>query len=165
MRRLILVRHAKSSWTDPGLPDFDRPLNQRGRRDAPLMGQRLAETGWLPDRIVASPAQRARDTARLLAVALGYPEADIAWEPAIYEAEAHDLLAVVRRSAAELATIMLVGHNPGITDLTTLLTGRMVEAVPTAGIVRLSVHEASTWRALRPGHGRLIALDSPKRPG
>jgi phosphohistidine phosphatase len=116
-RRLILMRHAKSDWAAAGHGDFVRPLNARGARDAPRMGRWLKAKGYVPDRIVSSPATRAYQTALHVAEELVCDPAVIVWEPQIYEADLSDLLAVLRRHDPGRGTLLLVGHNPGLEDL------------------------------------------------
>jgi phosphohistidine phosphatase len=157
------VRHAKSSWKDPTLDDFDRPLKKRGKRDAPRMGERLAARGVRPDRIVSSPARRARDTAAAVAAELGWDEGAIELDERIYGASVIALLEIVRDLDDDDAHVMLVGHNPGLTDLANVLTGEEIENVPTAGVVDVTF-TAESWRDVAPGGGALVDFDYPKRP-
>lgn len=164
MKRLFLLRHAKSSWEAPALADERRPLNRRGERDAPEMGRRLAARGVAPDLFVTSPAVRARETARLVARELGYPAGGIAREPRIYEATPGELLAVVQGTDDAAGSLLLVGHNPGITGLARLLVRGFREELPTAGLVAVDLPVRS-WTEAGPGEGRLAFFDTPKRPG
>lgn len=161
MRALTLVRHAKSSWDDPALDDFDRPLNQRGLRDAPLMGQRLARSGAPPDCLVSSPALRALTTARLFAGALGIPEHAILQQPAIYEAGVPELFAVVRGLDDAYGSVALFGHNPGFTDFAHALARCSFGELPTCAVVRLEL-DAGSWREVQHGGGRLLNFSFPK---
>jgi phosphohistidine phosphatase len=111
------MRHAKSDWAVTGRGDFARPLNTRGARDAPRMGRWLKAEGYVPDRIVSSPATRAYQTALYVAAELDCAPAAIVWEPQIYEADLTDLLEVLRRHDPGRGTLLLVGHNPGLEDL------------------------------------------------
>ena len=111
MRRLYLIRHAKSSWSEAGLRDFDRPLNSRGKVDAPYMGKRLAAHGVRPDLIFASPAKRTRKTAQYIAEAVDYPVKDIVFFAAIYEAGVADLLRIIGQAMDEAGCLFLIGHN------------------------------------------------------
>lgn len=120
--QLILMRHAKSDWHTAAGRDFDRPLNQRGLRDAPRMGRWLAGQGLIPDKIVSSPAMRARQTVLAVAEELGYARERIIWNDGIYEAPLDNLLNVVRQTAAECRSLLLVGHNPGFDALACYLT-------------------------------------------
>ena len=116
MKTLVLVRHAKSSWSDPSLDDFDRPLNKRGERNAPEMGRRLGESGLQPDIFVSSPANRARSTAEIIAKELDYPADNIIYHGDLYHASPGDLLEAVRSLGDNIETAFLFGHNPGITS-------------------------------------------------
>jgi phosphohistidine phosphatase len=163
VRRLVLVRHAKSSWKDASLADFDRPLNRRGKRDAPEMGERLAARGADPQLILSSPARRARKTARALAAALDYPADEIEWEEEIYEAGAGTLLHLVRCLDDADGEVLLVGHNPGITDLCRLLSGAPVVNLPTCAVATLAFDRGG-WSQVGPDSGELVRLDTPKDP-
>ncbi|HDP89382.1 MAG TPA: histidine phosphatase family protein [Thioalkalivibrio sp.] len=161
MKTLILVRHGKSSWDQPALADFDRPLLPRGQKDARLIGEFLAGHHLVPDVIRVSPALRARETARILADALGYPTAGIDEEPAIYEAAVSDLLGVLR-ATRNGDTLLMVGHNPGFSVLLNSLTDETHEDLPTCGtaVVEFNVKE---WSDILPGSGRLRWLQRPKQ--
>lgn len=164
MKRLYLIRHAKSSWAEPGLRDFDRPLNDRGKSDAPFMGKRLAKYGIRPDLILASPAKRTRKTAERIAEAVGYPQADILYDQAIYEAEVPSLLHVLALVPASIVELFLVGHNYAITDLAEYLSGQSLGNIPTCGIVAVEFTEGS-WAGLQAGSGRMLFFDFPKKHG
>jgi len=164
MKRLLLCRHAKSSWAEHGQQDDQRPLSARGERDAPRMGQRLAEHGTHPDLLVTSPAVRARQTAKLLADALGYPRAQIRLEPALYLADPATLLAVVADQDDGAACLLVVAHNPGLTDLANhLLPDLALDNLATGGVVAISF-EADRWAALATAPRQLLYYDYPKNP-
>lgn len=115
--QLILMRHAKSDWSDAAAADFDRPLAARGRKAAPKTGKWLRKQGYGPEALLSSPARRARETAVLVGAALKIPEQQIIWDPRIYEAGTGDLLAVIRDHAARVRKLLLIGHNPGLDQL------------------------------------------------
>lgn len=163
MKRLLLVRHAKSSWKKTGLADRDRPLNRRGKRDAPLLGERLAAKGLAPERIISSPARRAQRTAEALAEALDYPAEEIEWEDEIYEAGVGILLELVRCLNDADQTVLLVGHNPGFTELCNQLTGAALVNLPTCAAALLEF-PLRHWSQVAPGGGALVWLDTPKHP-
>ena len=163
MRRLVLVRHAKSSWKEPSLADFDRPLNKRGKRDAPVMGQRLAEQQIDPSLIVSSPARRARRTAEVVAEALDYPVDEIEFEDEIYEAGVGALLHLVRCLDDADREVLMVGHNPGFTDLCNLLTNEPLANLPTCATVTVEF-DLTSWAQVGPDSGELTRFDYPKRP-
>jgi phosphohistidine phosphatase len=162
MRRLYLIRHAKSSWAEAGLDDFDRPLNHRGKADAPFMGRRLSGHGVRPDFIVASPAKRARKTARIIAEALGFAEESIHLDSALYMAEVPALLETIAGVPDSTEELALVGHNYGITDLAEWLTGRSIGNIPTCGAVGIEF-DCRSWSELKEGSGRLLLFDYPKK--
>lgn len=160
-KQLVICRHAKSSWDDASLSDVERPLNKRGRRDAPEMGRRLAERGLLPDLILASHATRAWTTAEAYADRLGYPPDRIQVNPTLYTATAASLLALVRALEPRLGRILLVGHNPECTAFANLLGNLDLDNLPTGGIVALEFHTRS-WQEILPGQGQLLFVDFPK---
>ncbi len=162
MKTLTLLRHAKSSWDHPELADIDRPLNKRGKRDAPIMGERLARAGISPELILTSPARRARKTASRVARALGYPADRIVVDPRIYAAAPAELMALIRGLDDRWSDVMLVGHNPTLTELANELTAADIDNVPTAGVVRIRFPVPS-WSDIRPGAGELTLFDYPKR--
>jgi phosphohistidine phosphatase len=164
VRRLYLIRHAKSSWTEPDLADFDRPLSNRGKLDAPFMGKRLAAYGVRPDLILASPAKRARKTALLIAAAVGYGEKDIVFDEDIYESDVPGLLSIIAKVPARVGVLFLVGHNYAITDLADYLSGRSIGNIPTCGIVAIEFADGS-WSELQAGSGRTLFFDYPKKHG
>ncbi len=169
MRRLMLLRHAKSDWP-AGLPDLDRPLAPRGREAAPRMGAYLAAEGLLPDLALVSPARRTRETFALVEPHLGSPESRT--EPRIYEAPAERLLEVVREAPPEALALLLVGHNPGFEDLARRLVGhgdryafaRMSAKFPTAGLAVIDF-AVEDWREVAPRGGRLDRFVTPKAIG
>jgi phosphohistidine phosphatase len=164
MKLLTLIRHAKSSWKHPGLADIERPLNARGRRDAPAMGRRLAAVEPAPDLILASPAERAASPAGAIAAAIGIGADAVSLQRALYMATPKEMLRAIRGVDAHLLHLALVGHNPGITDLSEALADARFENVPTCGIVRLRL-AIDTWPEACEGCGTLLDFDYPKREG
>jgi phosphohistidine phosphatase len=162
MKFLTLLRHAKSSWKDPKMDDFDRPLNGRGKRDAPLMGNRLVSYGDIPEMIISSPAERARKTAELVAAALQYHPSAIRFEPCIYEADAETLIELVSQLDDNWKNVMLVGHNPGLTELANLLAPCNLDNIVTCGVARFAF-ETSRWRDIRVHSGQFLFYDYPKK--
>jgi len=138
MKRLILIRHAKSNWNE-GVSDFDRSLNNRGLSDAPMMGERLAayltSTEQRLDALISSSAKRAEQTACLLAHALSFPEASIEWHRELYLAPPQSMQEVIGDLPEHVNTVALVAHNPGITELAEKLTGEHFGNVPTCGMI------------------------------
>ncbi|HZI17385.1 MAG TPA: histidine phosphatase family protein [Pyrinomonadaceae bacterium] len=152
MKRLLLLRHAKSSWAEPGLADFDRPLNERGLRAAPLVGRFLLRRKLRPDLVLSSPAERARRTAALVAEAAGL-DAPVRYDERIYEAPAGRLVEVVSELEEAAEEVLLVGHNPGMEELIELLAGER-QGMPTAALARVSLG-VEKWSRVRAGTGRL----------
>ncbi len=159
MKKLLLLRHAKSSWDDDGLADFDRPLNGRGRKAAPLMGNLMRERGLRPDLIISSPAKRARETIALVLEASGF-ETELRYDERIYEATAGRLVEVIEGVADDKQEVMLVGHNPGFENLIAHLTGES-RRVPTAALVGILLG-AEKWNEAGSRGGRLDWLVKPK---
>ncbi|KQT81842.1 histidine phosphatase family protein [Methylobacterium sp. Leaf466] len=164
--RLVLLRHAKSDHP-AGVADLDRPLNDRGKRAAPLIGAHLAEAGLIPDRALLSPSQRTRETWKAVADALGRPPCEIA--DGIYEAPAGSLLRVIRSAPDEARTLLVIGHNPGLQDLGTQLAGageaalcqRLAAEFPTAAYAVIAF-DADAWREIGTGTGRLVSFVRPR---
>lgn len=159
-RRLILLRHAKSSHADGNLADFDRPLNERGERDAPIMGRRLLEMGVRPTLFLTSPAVRARRTAQIVAREIGYPKEFLQRESELYLAPPSGIIGVVARQEREFRDVIVCGHNPGLTELANELTGAGVDNIPTCGvaIVELALDD---WADLPGARGRLARFEYP----
>src|SRR6266853_6030700 len=143
MKTLFLIRHAKSSWEDISLPDKDRPLDERGKRDAPKMGQRLAKRGVKPDLILSSPARRALATAQIIAEKLDYKLKDIVVDGRLYAATVDDLLNVVHTLGDPLERVVLLGHNPGLTALAHRLSSQITH-MPTCAVAEFTFH-AKSW--------------------
>jgi phosphohistidine phosphatase len=121
--KLILMRHAKSDWSTAGTGDFDRPLANRGRKDAPRMGRWLSKHAFKPDKFISSPAQRAKETAIFVADAIDFPHKDIIWDERVYDGSLQDLLEVIKNHCADTSTLLLIGHNPGLDSLLEYLSG------------------------------------------
>ncbi len=162
MKTILILRHAKSDWSDEGKADFERPLTRRGLVDAPRMGQVLPLFDSVPDQVLASPAVRARQTAELAAKACGYTQA-IRWEETFYEGSWTDLLAALQRLPDTIQRPMLVGHNPGLEETVASLCAAspaantatpLIIKIPTAGLVCIDL-DIDKWASLEPGHGLL----------
>ena len=165
MKTLYLLRHAKSSWDDPELRDFERPLSERGIRDIPMMAQRLAERGGKPDSIVVSPAVRTKTTARRMAEILGFPKDDIISNPELYFAGTGMFLKATRMMDETAGSAMLVGHNPAITDFVNAMIGdgsAEIDNIPTCGLVELEL-PVEQWSDVELGSARLVSFDFPKK--
>lgn len=160
MRTLLLTRHAKSSWDDPRQSDFDRPLNARGERDAPAMAERFVRRGLPPPLLVSSTARRAWQTAQAFASALAIPERDIVPVPKAYHAVEDTLLDIVHALPDSATTVMLFGHNPGISGFAYVLCGTTGE-MATCHTVCLGL-DVLRWADVGRGAGRLLWEDFPK---
>lgn len=169
MRTLILLRHAKSSWDDPELDDHERPLNRRGTKDAPRMGEAMAALGLAPDVVLCSDAVRTRATLTLVLSVLGRHPPRVSIEPRLYLAEPAAIMELVRALPADDRQCLVIGHNPGIHALALELTGtgdrKLLAALatrfPTAGLAVIDL-DASSWKDVRPGMGRLREFAGPK---
>jgi phosphohistidine phosphatase len=162
MKNLIVIRHAKSSWDDPALADIDRPLNKRGKRDAPLMGGILKFRELAPDRIISSPAKRARKTAKLIAAGVGCDAGTIDVRERIYMQGVPALIELVQELDDAWNRVYLVGHNPDLTELVNRLAGEDIDNIPTCGVASIEF-EVGSWAHVMAGAGRLAFFDYPKR--
>jgi phosphohistidine phosphatase len=160
MKTLLLLRHAKSSWDEPGLSDHDRPLNARGLRDAPKMGALIKQQELTPDRIIASTARRAQETARHVAQHCGYP-GTIDSSASLYLATPDEYVAYLRCLDDQYSVVLVVGHNPGLEDLLELITGSL-QKMPTAALAWISM-EITGWQEFSAkADAQLIRLWRPK---
>jgi phosphohistidine phosphatase len=163
MKLLTLFRHAKSSWDDPELDDHDRPLAERGHRDARRMGKRLARRELSPDRLLTSTALRARQTAEYLADALGLAANAVRVERRIYLASPGELLAVLAKVDPAVDSLLLIGHNPGLTELTNRLLPKLkLDNLPTAGAVGVEC-DCAGWHDIDSAEFTLRFYDFPKQ--
>lgn len=164
-RTLIIMRHGKSDWSTAAASDFERPLNARGQNDVPAMAAWLQSQALAPDLFLSSPARRAADTARLVSAGLGIGETDIVYEPAIYEAGRQQLLDALAKHVGDQASVMLVGHNPGLDAMVEFLA---CDPPPLTGAGKLMTTAAiavlerkADWRFER-GDWQLRELKRPK---
>jgi phosphohistidine phosphatase len=161
-RTLVLVRHAKSRQNYKNVADHDRPLNDRGERDAPYMAERLARRGPRPDRIISSSALRALATAEEFLVALELEADAMVVTRSIYEAGASELITLVSDLDNDLKCVIVVGHNPTLTDVANTLATEPVGELPTCSVVTLAL-DSGTWADAKKGAFRLVDFDFPKR--
>ncbi len=164
MKFILLLRHAKSSWSDPGLDDFDRPLAGRGLKDAPRMGKYLKKAGYRPDYIVSSPAQRALQTTQLCTEAMKRDESIIKWEEDLYFKSAGKYVEAIQNTPEKAEKMMLVGHNPLMESTATILSGGRESTafrIPTAGLVCLESY-AVRWEDIKPGTCQVKWMMIPK---
>jgi phosphohistidine phosphatase len=161
VKTLFLVRHAKSSRDDPTLPDQELPLSDRGRREAPSMGKRLAKRDAEPELIVSSPALRALTTAQLVADEIGYAREEIVVEDRLFPSSADDLLAVIRALDKQLDCVMLFGHNPEFTDLAHRLSSEIID-MPTCAVAEFRF-DTRAWSDAGDIEPTYAMLEGPKR--
>lgn len=159
--QLTLLRHAKSAWDDAALKDRDRPLNKRGERDAPLMGQRLRVRRARPTLFLTSPAVRAWRTAQIVAREIGYPAEFLQREESLYLASPAQIIAVLAEQDSSYRDIIVCAHNPGLTDLANRLTGAGIDNIPTTGIVVIDF-DIEAWADLGDTQGNLVWFDYPR---
>ncbi len=162
MKKAIFIRHAKSSWADPSLRDFDRPLNKRGFRDAPFMAKLLRAKLEHLDLIVSSPANRAFTTATYFAKAFDIEAVDIVQDKRLYHAYPSEVLRVVKTQSDEVSNILVFGHNPGFTDLANHFTDDYIDNVPTCGIFVVQ-SDSNTWSNFDDQGVRLTEYYYPKQ--
>ncbi|MCH7637739.1 MAG: histidine phosphatase family protein [Proteobacteria bacterium] len=162
MKTLTLVRHAKSSWQDKSLSDRDRPLNKRGERDVPIMGKRIVEAGIRPSLIICSPALRAWTTAKAIATEIGYPIEFLQRENKLYLASLDDLLDVLESQESGFNSLMIVGHNPGLTTFANYLSPGVTGNVPTTGVVSVNF-DREDWNLYEQPETELLTYDYPKK--
>ena len=170
VRTLYLLRHLKSSWDEPGLPDQERPLAPRGRRAGKKLARRLRKTGVSPDLVLCSSSVRTRETLEAILAALGAPVIDFPDE--LYAAPEEELLEIVRGVAPDVSSVLVIAHNPGLQGLAITLAGsgdedlrrRLSEKFPTGAFVTLSFR-AESWAEVEPGSGELVDYVVPRELG
>jgi phosphohistidine phosphatase len=162
MRRITLLRHAKSDWGNPSQKDFDRPLNQRGESNGKLIGTRLKNSGVRPSLIISSDAVRAITTARLIAQNIGYPIEFIQPDNQLYLASPAGILEVLEREGENYNDVMIIGHNPGLTELANQLCNSHIDNIPTCGVIAVDI-EIDSWADIARTKGTLNYFDYPKK--
>jgi phosphohistidine phosphatase len=158
---LYIIRHAKSSWDNSDLSDFDRPLNERGKRDAPRMGKRLKERDITIDLMLSSPAKRALSTCKRIAETLGYSKEKIITDKKLYHATEDYILTVLKTIKDHHKTVAVFGHNPGLTEFANALTGTMISNMPTCAVVACKIN-IDTWKEAEWKKAELLFFDFPK---
>ncbi len=160
MKNLLLIRHAKSSWDDPSLPDSERPLNHRGLKQARVTGKKLHDRGIKPDLILSSPATRAMQTVQIIAGETGYPVDAIKISNEIYLDSAESIFRLISKQHKSCHTLFLCGHNPDISMLAALLVPGFISSLPTCGILNIAF-QVTCWKLIEPAGGKLLFYDSP----
>lgn len=161
MKELILIRHAKSSWSNPLLEDFERPLNKRGAKNAPFMAKILKQKEVNPDLIISSPSKRTKDTLDFFIKEFDY-KGEIIFEESIYEAPYINILKVIKNIDDKHKTIFLFGHNPGFNDLADFLLGRFEDNIPTCGVLKINF-DTNYWKNISKDNSKLIFFNFPKK--
>ncbi|PWW82535.1 phosphohistidine phosphatase [Prosthecochloris marina] len=162
MKTLYLVRHAKSSWDNANLADFDRPLNKRGQKAAPFMAKLMSENNVQVDRIISSQANRALTTAETFCEVLGYPPEKIEQRIEIYEGGINQMLQIVREIPDSCSSAMLFGHNPTMTSFANFISGEHLENIVTCGVVRIDL-KTDFWQQTLMDSGKLVWYEYPKK--
>jgi len=163
MKTLYLLRHAKSSWKQPETPDFERPLNSRGKKDAPFMGKILQAKNANIDLIISSPAKRAKKTARKVAKQIAYKKEKIVLNQEVYEANISEIFNILQQINGGINSMMLVGHNPTLTDVANLLLkDSKIENIPTSGVVAITF-DCQKWAEIEETKGNLLFFEYPKK--
>ena len=162
MKQLIVIRHAKSSWAHTALTDFERPLNERGERDAPLMGKRLKAYNIFPDAIIVSEAKRTRQTAKRIAGELNFDKEKIELQKRLYHCETEIFLNVIEKLSNDAATAFIIAHNPGITNFVNSLYELFrIDNMPTCGVV--GVRFDGAWKDFHHAEKEVFLFEYPKK--
>jgi phosphohistidine phosphatase len=160
VKRLTLMRHANAQWKDPQISDFDRPLNRRGTSEAEAMSRRLIELKLIPTLVLTSSARRAQQTADIVARELGVTARKLRSDESLYLAAAPDILRVVNTTGPRIPHLMIVGHNPGITEVANLLAPDSHIELATAAICSLTF-DTRSWADVKAGNLREVRSESP----
>ncbi len=158
VKRLVIIRHAKSSWSNALLEDFDRPLNERGKKDAPIMAKRLKEKKITPDLLITSPAKRAISTCKKFAKVFDIEKKLIHKEPKLYHASESTLLKIAKEIDDKYKVVFMFGHNPGLTEFVNIASNLEIDNIPTTGV---TVLEISSWKKFGKEKSRAIYFDYP----
>ena len=161
-KRFVIIRHAKSSWATLGQADFDRPLNERGQKNAPEMGKRLLPYGLIPDLVLASSSNRTRQTTKALTTAMDY-KGEIEWLDKLYHAPVETIEDVISTTDDKYQTIFIIAHNPGLTQFLIEHGDRFItDNMPTCSIAAFEM-DADTWTSFHKAHKAIIKYDFPKK--
>jgi len=161
MKSLFLIRHAKSSWDNPSLSDFERPLNERGKTDAPAMTKKLGKKKLKLDAVVSSPAKRAKQTAKHFTKEFDLKKKNIFFDPSLYEAGEENFYEVVENLKNKWDGVAIVSHNPGITSFADSLTETKIDDMPTCSIFAIKI-DADKWKDFRTAKKEFWFFDYPK---
>lgn len=162
MKKIYFIRHAKSSWNEIGMSDFDRPLNKRGKKDLPYMAKRLKSFGVMPDLIVSSPAKRAKKTASKIAQIIGYDEDKIIYKESLYDSSYTTYRYLIDSLNDNLNEVFIIGHNPTITEVAEQLSGAILTNIPTCAIVCIEF-DVEKFKDISEESGKILFFDYPKK--
>ncbi len=162
MKKIYLVRHAKSSWKEMDLSDFERPLNKRGKTDLEFMAKRLNFFAVMPDLILSSPAKRAKTTAKEIAKTIGYDKSDISYIDSLYESSYQTYRYILDALDDNIDTVFIVAHNPTITEVGEILSGAILTNMPTCSIVCIEF-DIKSFKEIEEGSGKILFFDYPKK--
>ena len=162
MKKLYLIRHAKSSWSEEGMSDFERPLNKRGKKDLPFMANRLKEFGVKPDLILSSPAKRAQKSAKTIAETINYSADNISYDESLYDSSYTTYRYLLDSLDDKLNTVFIVAHNPTLTEVGERLSGAILTNIPTCSIVCIEF-DVKSFKDIEEGSGKIIFFDYPKK--
>ena len=162
MKKIYLIRHAKSSWKETGLSDFERPLNKRGKSDLEFMAKRLKFFGVMPDLILSSPAKRAKTTAKGIAQTIGYDKSKIVYIDSLYESSYQTYRYILDSLDESISSVFIVAHNPTITEVGEILSGAILTNMPTCSIVCMEF-KADSFKEIEEGSGKILFFDYPKK--
>lgn len=162
MKTLYIIRHAKSDWNDPTLSDFQRPLNKRGQKNAPFMGEMLAHNQIHPDLIISSPAVRAKTTAEEIAQKVGYGCEKIIYEDALYMGDVDEIEGILKKISDSNQIVFLIAHNPGLTHFAEYVSGYAIDNIPTCGIFCVRLKD-DAWKSIGKDSVCYVSFDYPKK--
>jgi len=162
LKKLYLIRHAKSSWSEEGMSDFERPLNKRGKKDLPFMANRLKEFCIKPDLILSSPAKRAQKSAKIIAETINYSVDNITYDESLYDSSYTTYRYLLDSLDDKLNTVFIVAHNPTLTEVGERLSGAILTNIPTCSIVCIEF-DVKSFKDIEEDSGKIIFFDYPKK--
>ena len=162
MKKLYLIRHAKSDWSNSSLDDFDRPLNKRGKKDLLVMGDRLFKMGVVPDYIISSKAERAKNTAQKLASLVSYNVKNIDYNEELYMVPVDKIYSIIANLDGNKNTVFLVGHNPELTEFANTICENFIENIPTCGVYAMELI-CDNWKDISKKNTKFLSFEYPKK--
>ena len=162
MKTITIVRHAKSSWDNPDVNDFERPLNARGFADAPIIADRISKLMKLPDLFMSSPALRAKTTAEIFVEKFGVPVSKIVLDKDIYDKGSKYIMEFIKNLDEKIESVIIFGHNPDITSLATYYSGNYFDNIPTCGVICIDF-DSNNWQDTFTNNGKIRFYEYPKK--